>query len=360
MEKKQYAKDLKVKDNVDSIFLVKHIAMMEGRDGRNYLNLILSDMTGDIEARKWNDAEAAAESIGRGAYVFIKGKMNSFQGRQQLIVQDICTVEADKVNPSDYIPKSQKEADKLYKELSDIIESLTDVYIRDLLKNIIFDTEIERRIKVWPAGKSIHHAYQGGLLEHLHSCVKLGDQLSKHYNVNRNFVVAGCLLHDICKIYEMTDAGLTDYTEEGKLIGHLIKGIELLDWACSKISNFPSATRMHLKHILISHHGTSEYGSPKPPQTSEANLVHMIDLMDSQMASMDAAKLSDNMSGNWTSYVKHMDRIIFKGELPHYEKYLTQAEVPAPSSTPLAPKAVKSAAPLTQSLADKLKGLKVE
>lgn len=134
MEKKQYAKDLKVKDNVDSIFLVKHIAMMEGRDGRNYLNLILSDMTGDIEARKWNDAEAAAESIGRGAYVFIKGKMNSFQGRQQLIVQDICTVDNDKVNPSDYIPKSQKEADKLYKDIADIIESLSDVYIRDLLK----------------------------------------------------------------------------------------------------------------------------------------------------------------------------------------------------------------------------------
>jgi len=364
VEKKQFAKDLKVKDNVESIFLVKHIAMMEGRDGRSYLNLILSDMTGDLEARKWNEAENTAESITRGDYVFIKGKMNSFQGRQQLIVQEICTALPEKINPADYVAKSKKEADKLYQEITEIVESLDDVYIRDLLKNIMFDIEIERRIKMWPAGKSIHHAYQGGLLEHLHSCVKLGSTLSKHYGVNRNFVVAGCLLHDICKIYELTDGNLTDYTEEGKLIGHLVKGIELLDWAAGKISHFPSGTRLHLKHILISHHGNSEYGSPKPPQTSEANLVHLIDLMDSQMASFDAAKLSDNMSGNWTSYIKHLDRIIYKVELPHYDKYLTTPEVVTSVSpshpVELAPKVLKDTGPLKQSLADKLKNLKIE
>ena len=357
MEKKQFAKELKVKDNVESIFLVKHIAMMEGRDGRNYLNLILSDMTGDLEARKWNEAEVVSESVTRGSYVFVKGKMNSFQNRMQLIVQDICTVETEKLNPADYIPKGQKETEPLFKEIVGVVETLDDVYIRDLLKNILFDIEIERRLKTWPAGKSIHHAYQGGLIEHLHSCVMLGNQLAKHYGVNRNFVVAGCLIHDICKIYEIGEGNLSDYTDEGKLIGHLIKGVELLDRSCAKISNFPSSTRMHLKHILISHHGTVEHGSPKTPLTSEANLVHFIDLMDSQMASLEAAKKADNMGGPWTGYVKHLDRMVFKAELPHHPKYITTTEPQLPSQSP---KATKSDAPLTQTLADKLKNLKVE
>lgn len=358
MEKKQFAKDLKVKDNVESIFLVKHIAMMEGRDGRNYINLILSDMTGDLEARKWNEAEIVNDTISRGAYVFVKGKMNSFQNRQQLIVQDICIADTDKIIPADYIPKSQKETEPLFKELVNLVDELDDVYIRDLLKNILFDSEIERRLKVWPAGKSIHHAYQGGLIEHLHSCVMLGSQLAKHYGVNRNFVIAGCLLHDICKIYEIGEGNLSDYTDEGKLVGHLIKGVELLDRSCAKISNFPANTRMHLKHILISHHGTTEHGSPKVPHTSEAALVHYIDLMDSQMASMEAAKHADNMTGPWTSYVKHLDRMVFKGEMPHYSKYLSANETQSISPAP--PKATKSDAPLTQTLADKLKNIKIE
>jgi 3'-5' exoribonuclease len=314
--------DLVPKEAVESTYLVKYIAVMEAKDQKKYLNVILADGTGDIEARVWNDAEEIFSNVDRGNFVKVEGKTNLYQGRKQFIIQKIQRVDEKEINREDFVIKAKVDADVMYDELLKIVNELKDVYVRDLLLAVLQDNEIARRLKIWQAGKSIHHAYQAGLLEHILSCAKLAISLSPHYGANENYVVAGAILHDLCKIYELTDGVNVEYTEEGKLVGHLVKGLEIVDRFSYRIKDFPYPLKMHLKHILLSHHGEYEYGSPKIPQTSEAMLVHLIDLMDSKMHTFETIKRTDNAVGHWSGYIKHLDRIIFKDDLPFYPEYV--------------------------------------
>lgn len=334
MEKKQFIQDLKAKDDVQSVFLIKYMATMEGKDGKSYLNVILLDSTGELEARKWHGAERVVQSLQIGDYACIKGKVNQFQGRLQLIIEEMYKADTSSLNPDDFAPKSSEAPDKMMNDLIAIVQNLEEIYIRDLLLAVLHEPEINRRLKIWQAGKSIHHAYRSGLLEHILSCTNLAVFLSKHYNVNSSYVVAGTVLHDICKIYELTEGPVVDYTEEGKLIGHLVKGLELIEHYSSKIKNFPQNQKMHLKHILLSHHGEYEYGSPKIPHTSEAYLVHLIDLMDSKMNAMVQVKNNDNNVGSWSGMVKHLDRVVFKKALPSFKQYINdEAEITPETKT---------------------------
>ena len=343
------------KQEAESIFLVKYIAVAEAKDGKKYLNVVFTDKTGDLEARSWHDAEDIAARVNKGDFTKVKGKVNIFQGKKQFIVQSISTIERDEVDLDEFIFKAPEGPDAMFAELMQIVDSLEEVYIRDLLQLILNDTEIQRRLKLWQAGKSIHHAYESGLLQHILSCTKLAVHLSPIYNVNKSYVVAGAILHDLCKIYELTSDLNVEYTEEGKLVGHLVKGVELLDRYAYKVKNFPYQMKLHLKHILLSHHGEYEYGSPKIPQTSEAMLVHLIDLMDSKMHSFDTVKRTDNNVGHWSSFVRHLDRIVFKGELPSYTDYINE-EV---QEKPKAKKKKPHDRELKGSMADALKGFKV-
>lgn len=361
---KLFVSDLTTKEEIESVFLVKIMNTMEGKDGRKYFNIILTDSTGDLEARLWNWSDEVEKNISKGNFVKVRGKVNFFQGRKQFIISSIDKVSGEKVNEDDFLMKAVEDPEQMFKKLQLIIDELSDVYIRDLLKSITNDPEISRRLKTWQAGKSIHHAYKSGLLEHILSCSYLAVNLSRHYKVNDNYVVAGCILHDLCKIYELTDGMNVEYTEEGKLVGHLVKGLEIVDRFSYRIKNFPHHMRMHLKHILLAHHGEYEYGSPKIPQTSEAYLVHLIDLMDSKMGTMEMIKKTDSQTGHWSGFVKHLDRIVYKTDLPYYPEYVHDEEPqheekreqkPAPQ-TP-----VKKGAPEPKtSMAKMLGGLKIE
>lgn len=317
-------KDLVPKQEIESTFLVKYIAVAEARDGKKYLNVILSDGTGDLECRSWSNAEEIFKNIEKGNFVNVHGKTNIFQGRKQFILQSIHKINKSEINLDDYVLKSNRDPEEMFKELFDLVKTLNDVYIRDLLVKILSDSEIQRRIKTWQAGKTIHHAYQSGLLEHILSCANLAVTLSPVYKVNANYVVAGAVLHDLCKIYELTDDINVEYTEEGKLIGHLVKALEIVDRFSYRIKDFPYQTKTQIKHILLSHHGEYEYGSPKIPQTSEAMLVHMIDLMDSKMHTFETVKRTDNNTGHWSGFVKHLNRIVYKDELPFHAEYLPE------------------------------------
>ena len=359
---KLFIADLQGKEEIESIFLVKIFNTMEGKDGRKYFNIILSDSTGDLESRLWQYSEEIEKQITKNSFVRVRGKLNFFQGRKQFIISQIEKLNSSEVNEDDFVMKANQNPEKMYKDLLAIVDKLSDVYIRDLLRNIITDGEVARRLKTWQAGKSIHHAYKSGLLEHILSCSYLAINLSHHYKVNENYVVAGCILHDLCKIYELTDGINVEYTEEGKLVGHLVKGLEIVDRYSYKIKNFPHYTKMHLKHILLAHHGEYEYGSPKIPQTSEAFLVHLIDMMDSKMGTMEMIKKTDNSVGHWSGYVKHLDRIVYKSELPFYPDYIQEEEYEEkheakPVAT--APKSKTAPEPKT-SMAKMLAGLKVE
>ena len=324
MNKTQFISQLNAKDDVLSPFLVKYIATAEGKDGKTYLNVILADNSGEMEARKWQGAELAMQRIKAGDIVIVNGKINQFQGRIQLIVQEMSKLDETQINREDYVQKAGSAPEKMYADLLNIVNTLEEVYIRELLLLVLKDYEIARRLKIWQAGKSIHHAYQSGLLEHILSCTNLANILSPHYKVNRSYVIAGCILHDLCKIYELTEGPVVDYTEEGKLIGHLVKGLEIVDQFAAQIPNFPYSVKTHIKHILLSHHGEYEYGSPKIPSTSEAFLVHLIDFMDSKMSSFEQVKKADSSSGHWSGFVKHLDRIVYKNELPSFQEYLRE------------------------------------
>ena len=318
MAPKIFIADLHGRDEVETLFLVKYMALQDAKDGKKYLNVVLTDASGDLESRAWHGAEDIVARIAKGDFVRAKGKINMFQGRRQFILSDIDKVLETEVNRDDFVMKSANSPDQMFERLKNIVGNLSDAYLRELLKQILADQEIARRLKIWPAGKSIHHAYQSGLLEHILSCTELSVILSKHYQVNENYVVAGAILHDLCKVFELSEGPNVDYTDEGKLVGHLVKGLEIVDKFAAKIPHFPSGLKMHLKHILLSHHGEYEYGSPKIPQTSEAYLVHLIDMMDSKMNSLDMIRRMDTQAGSWSGFVKHLDRTVFKPELPFY------------------------------------------
>jgi len=355
---KLFISDLQGKEEITSVFLVKIFNTMEGKDGKKYFNIILSDASGDLESRLWHYSADVEKDISKGVFARVRGKVNFYQGRKQFIISHIEKVSENEVNMDDFVMKSGTDPEIMYKSLLKVIDGLTDVYIRDLLRSIITDGEIARRIKIWQAGKSIHHAYRSGLLEHILSCTELALTLSRHYRVNENYVVAGCILHDLCKVYELTDGINVEYTEEGKLVGHLVKGLEIVDRFSYRIKNFPHYLKIHLKHILLAHHGEYAYGSPKIPQTSEAMLVHMIDLMDSKMGSFEMIRKTDSTTGHWSSFVKHLDRIVYKSELPFYPEYI-QDEEPAQYEERKESRKVQAAEPKT-SLGKMLGNFKIE
>lgn len=357
MTPKIFIADLTGRDEIETLFLVKYMALQEAKDGKKYLNIVLTDASGDLESRLWNATEELVSGFQKNDFVRARGKLNQFQGRRQFIVSEITKVAEGDVNRDDYVAKSSFSPDKMFERLEAIVADLTDAYMRELLQQVLADQEIVRRLKTWPAGKSIHHAYQSGLLEHILSCANLAVTLSRHYDVNPNYVVAGAILHDLCKIYELSDNANVDYTDEGKLVGHLVKGLEIVDKFAARIPHFPSGMRMHLKHILLSHHGEYEYGSPKIPQTSEAYLVHLIDHMDSKMNALEMVKRSDSQTGHWTGFVKHLDRIVYKSELPFYPEMLDTTPAPAPTAVTKTSPVSKESKP--GALSRQLEGFKV-
>jgi 3'-5' exoribonuclease len=322
--KDQFISDFKFQQEIKTLLVVKYIAIQEARDGRLYLNVILSDKSGDIESRSWKNAEEIFSKIKKGDFVRVEGKVNVYQNNKQLIISSIDKISDEirkTLKESDFLLASSIPAEKMFQDLTEIVENLDEVYIKDLLLLILNENDIKKRLLTWPAAKTIHHAYKSGLLEHILSCVNLSVSLGSHYNVNTSYVVAGAILHDLAKIYEMTAGQVVEYTDEGRLIGHLVNGVELIEKYAYRVPNFPKLVKLHLKHIIISHHGEYEYGSPKLPQTSEAMLLHLIDMMDSRMSSFGMSKKLDQRDNYWTGYVKHLDRPIYRQPLPSFKEY---------------------------------------
>ena len=364
MKKTLFIKDFELKKEVETTCYVKHFSLMEARDGRQYISMVMSDASGDLDSRIWSLAKEYYQAISTGDFVSIKGKLNLFQGRKQFIVQEITKIAKASIDPDDYIYKAEIPAQKMYDDLLGIVEGLDDYYIQTLLLNVIKDEDISKRLKKWPAGKSIHHAYRGGLLEHILSCSQIALTLSPRYGCNTNYVLAGCILHDLCKVYELNNFSQVEYSDEGKLVGHLVKGGELLDRFSYRISGFPHTMRIHLKHILLSHHGEYQFGSPKIPQTSEAMLVHLIDLLDSKMNAFATIKRTDCQGVDWSSYVKHLDRSIYKQPLPYFPEPLPQTRKKLDTTPPVTKTSKKSFEPigdrpLKQNLRELIKDFKI-
>lgn len=318
--KRQSAKDMKEGVKADSTFLVAKKEMGVSKSGKPYLTLRLMDSTGDIEARLWDNAEILGASFFRGDVVSVKGVAISYQGKVQLNITDIKRAE-EGFSAKDFLPSSKRDPLEMMAELDGIIADVRDVHIKGLLTGIFAEAEVRELFMRAPAAKSLHHPYLGGLLEHTLSLLALAKFVSAHYvAVNRDLLTAGCILHDIGKIYELSYSKTFDYTDEGRLLGHITIGVELVDARIKKMPGFPVNLALLLKHMLLSHHGHLEFGSPKRPKALEALILYYLDDLDAKVNSMESLIAKGEGEGNWTDYQRLFERYIYKGGYISEEK----------------------------------------
>ena len=315
--KTQFSKTIRDQDRVSSPFLIKYSAVSTGKTGKPYMNVILTDKTGDIEARIFDNVPKFNAQAVRDTFVQIEGHAQSFNNRMQVHIKDLTVLREDEVVVDEYLSPNFLNPEKIYAELKAIVESMEDEHYKALMTSILIDdAEIVARLKKAPAAKSIHHAYPSGLIEHIVSISKMLDFLAGHYApyINRDLLLVGGFMHDLSKIHELSYEKTTDYTTEGRMIGHLVMGVELIEKKAQLIADFPEEKRLLAKHMVLAHHGKLEYGSPKEPICMEALMVHMIDDLDSKMNAIRVFTEEDSQPGMWTLLNRQFNRYFYKPE----------------------------------------------
>lgn len=313
--KKKFISDIKENDFIDNLFLVKNKSLSTGKTGKSYISLSLMDKTGDIDGKIWDDAERLSGLFDADNFVRVKAKAVSYMGKVQLKVGKIKAIDDNEVDTSDFLPTSNKSPEEMYSHLQEVIESVKDSYLKKLLSLLANDEEISINLKKAPAAKGMHHVYLGGLLEHILSLCSLIDMVSTHYGskVNRDLLIAGAIVHDIGKTRELSYSRAFGYTDEGRLLGHITIGVEMVEGKIREIEDFPRELSMLLKHMILSHHGEYEYGSPKRPKTLEATILSYVDDLDAKVNSLQTMIDSDSENGSkWTGYHRLYERYIYK------------------------------------------------
>lgn len=315
MAKQLYVKDIKTGDRISEFFLVKEKILAYSQKGAPYLNLKLGDMSGQVEAKVWDNATECEALFKKGDIIQIKARAQSYKNTLQLSIVEIRTPLPEEIDPADYLPTAREDANVMLAELMKYVEGIVNPHLLALLKSFFDDEEIRNRFKAAPAAKGFHHVYLGGLLEHTLSVVRLLDLVTRHYQgLNRDLIIAGGILHDLGKIYEFNYDRLIEYSDEGRLVGHIVMGAEMIGKRIEQLPSFPASLAMELKHLILSHHGMLEYGSPKLPNTVEAMVVHMVDDLDAKVnAFQEYIKASPADDSNWTPFHRLFDRYIYKG-----------------------------------------------
>ncbi|HEY1079166.1 MAG TPA: HD domain-containing protein [Bdellovibrio sp.] len=307
---KQTVQSLKDKDAVDSLFLVKDKAIATGKNGRPFMGLQVGDATGSLDARVWDRVDELSKEFEVGDILRIKGQVQLFQNRKQLIVHRLERVDSATVNFEDFIPKASRSSEDMLVELLQMVRTMKNDHLRQLVLDTLEDPEIRPMVLKAPAAKSIHHAWLGGLLEHILSISKIMDFMGSHYPfLNRDLLLFGGIFHDIGKLWELSYDNGISYTDRGRLVGHMQIACELIDKKASRILGFTPELRDICKHIILSHHGKLEYGSPKRPKFMEAMVIAMIDDFDSKVSTLKTLMDNERGSGEkWSRYSDLFDR----------------------------------------------------
>lgn len=307
---KQTVQNLKDKDAVDSMFLVKEKNVGVGKNGRAFMVLQLGDSSGSVEGRLWDRVDELTKEFDLGDVIKVKGQVQLFQNRKQVIIHRLERVEPSSVNFEDFMPKASKDAEDMFVELVQMVRTMKNDFLRQLILDTLEDPEIRPMVLRAPAAKSIHHAWIGGLLEHILSICKIMDFMGKHYPfLNRDLLLFGAIFHDIGKLWELSYENGISYTDRGRLIGHMQIACELIDKKSARILGFTEELRDICKHIILSHHGKLEYGSPKRPKFLEAMVVAMVDDFDSKVATLKTIMDGERASGEkWSRYNELFDR----------------------------------------------------
>ncbi len=312
---KQFVSEIKDRDPVNAVFLVKDKILAMAKNGKPYMNLRLMDKSGDIEAKVWDNTELLDKQFDKDDFVSVRGKASVYMNKMQVVIAEIAKVPEEQVVLADFLPLSPRPLDEMRQELIDTVAALGNPHLKKLMEAFLADESFLRLYCQAPAAKGMHHVYLGGLLEHSLSLVKLSQAIVPLYGgINEDLLVVGSLLHDVGKIFEMSFSRSIDYTDAGKLLGHISIGVELVDEKIRVVDGFPRELALLLKHMLLSHHGQYEYGSPKRPKTIEATILNYLDDLDSKINGIKAHIAKETVStSRWTAHHRLYDRYFFKG-----------------------------------------------
>ena len=295
-----------------SSFVVTSKQVKPKKTGEPYLALTLADRCGQIEAKMWDNVEDALDAFDQDDFLKVKGLLNRYKNRFQLTIHKLRRLGDAEVDFADYLPKTTKSIDELWQTLGEFVASFDDPYLRSVVQAFMSDPLIAEAYRNAPAAKTLHHAYIGGLLDHVVSLFRSCDLVCRNYpQINRDLLLTGAFLHDIGKIYELTYTRSFSYTSRGQLLGHMIIELEMLQAKLAAIPGFPDELKTLLEHLIISHHGQYEFGSPKLPMFPEALMLHYLDDLDSKMESMRAHfEREAETDSNWTSYNASLGRVL--------------------------------------------------
>jgi len=351
--RKVYAKDLREKDAVNTVFRVTKKERVTARSGKVFLSVVLVDKSGEIDARVFDKVEALEPTFSTGDFVLVRGSVIGFHGKSQVVIEALEKLDPEPLDPKEFEPPAREEqpapkaaapareeqaAPKAREEqpapapkpggdghggaravgqIRELItERVNDPNVKALLLAFMDDAQIAAGLPHAPAAKGVHHAYRGGLADHLLSVMRLTLRVADHYPMaDRDLLLAGAFLHDVMKVAEISPDKGFEYTDEGKLVGHLVMTAQKIREKTLAIANFPPLLEQHLTHLVLAHHGRLEYGSPKLPMTIEAHIVHALDSLDSRIASWVEAMQRDP-NDRWTENLKLYDRQIWKGPVP--------------------------------------------
>lgn len=309
-----YVKDAATKktETVTSFFVVVSIQARTKKDGSKYVALVLADRTGRIDAKLWDLIEQA-DGIACDDIVKVEARVLEYQGKPDLVLHLIRKADPSEFDLSDFLPATTYDVAQMWDELLDFVQSVQHPQIRRVLQAVVEDAQISSRFKTAPAAVRIHHAFLGGLLEHVVSLCRLASSVQQNYSwINRDLLIAGAILHDIGKVQELAYERAFRYTDEGRLTGHIAIGLKIIRSAMDTTEEVSPGVSLALEHLVLSHHGELQYGSPVQPQLPEALLFHLLDNVDAKVASMWTALAS--CATDWTERVPGLDRQILRTE----------------------------------------------
>ena len=325
--KNSYVQDCRPNDRVVSYFLVQTKEVrFKKNSGEPYLSLILADRTGSIEAKMWDGVEEVAETFDRDDIVKIKASVQLYRDKPQLVLQKIRPAEPTEYEQADFVPHTLRDIDEMFAELRAAVNGFQNPHLRALVRAFLDDPSIAERLRTAPAAKSMHHAFVGGLLEHVCSLLRLARLVASNYDyLDVDLLQTGVVLHDLGKLDELTYERSFGYSDEGQLLGHITMCVREIDRKCAALPGFPPRLKMLVEHLVLSHHGRYEFGSPKLPMFPEALALAYLDDLDSKLESMRAA-IDTEQAGDsaWTRYAPALERSVLNPA-----RFLTPGEEPA-------------------------------
>lgn len=297
--------------SITGFFCVSQKSIRSKKDGAPYLALTLADSSGQIECRMWDAGEAG--EFAQGDVVKIRGQVSRYKDQLQITVDRLRKAAANEYSVADFVPATTRDVDEMWEELEEWVSTMEDADFARLARTFLDDADIRAALREAPAAKALHHAWIGGLLEHILSLMGVADAVVRKYpGANRDLLLTGVLLHDIGKLKELRWGTSFEYTLPGQLLGHITMGVRMVEEKIAVLGDFPEEKRVLVEHMILSHHGRYEFGSPKLPMIPEAILLHYLDDMDAKMQTMQVefarAAANGRDAADVTDWVRSMDR----------------------------------------------------